>query len=205
MHRNLPQCDNAPAPAVPGHGETAPLPTPMTHCLPQCGPALPPNVPLPAPMRAHAPPKCPIAYPDAPLPTPMRARAPPKRPIAHPDDPLPAPMWARPARRGPTRPPRASGGNAPVPLITPAYRVRCAVPSPRTAPTISRSRADHAPLANRTSTEATRCCAVRSSRPVSGSEATTHSPVAEGGSAVPASTSGPACGQAGPFAGKNHA
>ena len=157
-------------------------------------------------------PQCTVTYPNA------TAHPPQQRPAAENLLPLPTPMTrcllrcapaqpggACPARRGPTRPPRASGGNAPVPLITPAYRVRCAGPFLRTAPMISRSRADHAPLANRTSTEATRCCAVRSSRPVSGSEATTHSPVAEGGSAVPASTSGPACGQAGPFAGKNHA
>ena len=44
----LPQCDNAPAPAAPGHGETTPfaypnepLPTPMRARPPQCGPAQP--------------------------------------------------------------------------------------------------------------------------------------------------------------------
>ena len=181
---NLPQCTvtypNATTHLLQQCRATEKLP----HCLPQCGPTLPPNVPLPTPMT-HCLPQCgPALPPNVPLPTPMRAR---------------------PARWSPTRPPRASGGNAPVPLITPAYRVRCAGPFLRTALTISRSRADQAPLAKRTSTEATRCCAVRSSRPVSGSEATTHSPVAEGGSVVPASTSGPTCGQAGPFAGKNHA
>ena len=187
---NLPQCTvtypNAtahPPQQRPAAENLLPLPTPMHRNLPQCDSA-------PAPAAPGCGESAPIAYPDDPLPTPMRTR---------------------PARWGP---PASAGPDAPAPCLGrersgPPYHAR--VPRSlrraflRTALTISRSRADQAPLAKRTSTETMRCCAVRSSRPVSGSEATTHSPVAEGGSAAPASTSGPTSGQAGPFAGKNHA
>ena len=166
--------------------------------LPQCAVTYPnatthPPQQCPAAEKLpHCLPRCPVAYPDAGPRSPQMSHCLPQ---------------CGPARLGGARRacPVPRAGTLPSPYITPAYCVRCAGPFLRTALTISRSRADQAPLAKRTSTEATRCCAVRSSRPVSGSEATTHSPVAEGGSATPASTSGPTCGQAGPFAGKNHA
>ena len=155
--------------------------------------------------QANNLPQCTVTYPNATTHLLQQCRATEKLPHCLPQ--------CGPAHPN-AGPPASAGPDAPAPCLgrersRPPYHAR--VPRSlrraflRTALTISRSRADQAPLAKRTSTEATRCCAVRSSRPVSGSEATTHSPVAEGGSAAPASTSGPTCGQAGPFAGKNHA